>query len=218
MKELTDEELLYASPEDWAFFNKCIEGLPAISDKSGVKISANGEVVPYGSGPHILKYFRETINLVKPKSILEIGFNVGYGASMLLKLSDAYVISLDKTSREETFIAVNHLTEKYQYEAPHKDMVVGFYNRFHFLNVDSKSAYDHLKGHYYDLCFIDGGHEEENVTKDIQLCKDLKIPYLLFDDIYSRFGPGVLPSIAKFPELELVKDMNNLRLYKVKYE
>jgi hypothetical protein len=55
------------------------------------------------------------------------------------------------------------------------------------------------------------------VTADIELCKQLKIPYLLFDDIMPKFGPGVLPAIEKFPELELVKDMNNLRLYRVNY-
>ena len=35
MTELTDQELLYASPEDWDFYNKIIEGLPTMAGKNG---------------------------------------------------------------------------------------------------------------------------------------------------------------------------------------
>lgn len=203
--ELTDAELLYASPEDWAFYNKCIEGLPDISNnEGGVKLSKTGEPIPYGSGPHILKWFKEAIAIVKPCAILEVGFNIGYGSAMLLNLCDAFVLSIDITKRPETIDAYGHLYNKFK-------------GRFDFGYRWLEGTNGKLKDRRFDLCFLDGGHDEEDVTNDIQLCKELKIPYLLLDDIYSRFGPGVVPAIAKFPELELVKDMNNLRLYKINY-
>lgn len=202
--ELTDEELMYASEEDWTYFNKCIDGLPEISGKGGVVLNKFREPIPYGSGPHILKLFKEAIGIVNPKAILEIGFNVGYGSSMLLNICDSYVLSLDIRQSPEVIDAYGHLKSV-------------FNDRFDFGWRPLISTRMKLESKQFDLCFIDGGHEEADVTADIELCKLYKIPYLLFDDIYSRFGPGVLPAIAKFPELELVKDMNNLRLYKVNY-
>lgn len=202
MKELTDEELLFASEEDWAFYNKCIEGLPTREGFKGNFLDKDNVEIPYGSGPHILKHFRETIEIVKPTAILEIGFNIGHGAAMLLKLSDAWVSSVDISDKWETKYAEYYLRYKYECFSCLKRKT------FDVVNYTDE----------FDLCFVDGGHEEEDVTADIELCKQLKIPYLLFDDIYPRFGPGVLPAISKFPELELVKDMNNLRLYKIDYD
>jgi len=49
---------------------------------------------------------------------------------------------------------------------------------------------------------------------DIKLALDLKIKWLAFDDILSQFGPGVLPAIAKHPELEEVVTLGNIALYK----
>lgn len=207
MTELSDSELLYASPEDWDFYNKCIEGLPMISDKDGVRLGKDGEPVPYGSGPHNLKWFKQAIEIAQCSRILEIGLNVGYSAAMMYNLLPEefkgvnHITSIDISDRHETFTAARILLEKY---GPH----------FDFIHSDSKKVYPFIEGRYYDMCFVDGGHEEPDVTGDIELCKQLKIPYLLFDDIMPRFGPGVVPAIEKFHELELVKDMNNLRLYK----
>lgn len=203
-QELTDEELLYASPEDWAFYIDIIQGLPTMAGKNGDGKDKNGDYIPYGSGPHIIRHFKDAISISKPRTILEIGLNCGVGSALLLSLSDAYVFSVDISDRDETIEAATILAER-------------FPNRFGFNFRDKIEGINPLGITQFDLAWIDGGHEEEDVTKDIQLCKQLKIPYLLLDDIYSRFGPGVLPSIAKFPELELVKDMNNLRLYRVNY-
>lgn len=210
--ELTDEQLMQATPEEWEFYNECVKGLPTMAGVNGDGKDKNGEFVPYGSGPHILKWFKEAIEIVKPKSILEIGLCCGAGASMWLALSNAIVYSIEKSDRDETRLAAEVLTERYKIEINGAPAY-----RFNYVLSDSKDAFQFLQYSPFDLAWIDGGHEEEDVTKDIQLCKDLKIPYLLLDDIYSRFGPGVLPAIEKFPELELVKDMNNLRLYKINY-
>lgn len=195
--ELTDEELLVASDEDWAFYNKIIEGLPTMAGKNGDGLDKFGVPIPYHSGPHIIRHIQKTIEIVKPNRILEIGFNMGHSASMWLNLSEAEVVSLDISRKDETLEGAICLYGK-------------FSNRFTFLYREEFNKNTKLK---FDLCFIDGGHEEEDVTADIQLAKDLKIPYILGDDFYKRFGPGVQKSFDKFP-LELVHDMNNIKLYK----
>jgi hypothetical protein len=205
-RELTDEELLYASPEDWAFYSKIIEGLPTMAGKNGDGLDKFGVPIPYHSGPHILRHFREVVEIVKPDFILEIGFNMGHSAEMWLNLFDGDILSCDVSQKDETLEGMKYLRFKYP-------------GRFTFEwrdDVNDYIAKSYPRHYYFDLAFIDGAHDEENITKDIELCKEMKIPYILFDDWYPRYGATQI-SVAKFPELELAKDMNNLRLYKVNY-
>lgn len=205
MTELTDEELLYASPEDWAFYNKIIEGLPTMAGKNGDGLDKFGTPIPYHSGPHILRHFRNTLEIVKPKKILEIGLNMGHSAAMWLNLSDAYVYSVDISMKDETFEGGECLCRIYA-------------GRFEYRITSNGDHYARLENMItpFDLCFIDGAHDEESIICDIELTKKLTIPYILLDDWYPRYGE-TQKAVAKFPELELVKDMNNLRLYSVRY-
>lgn len=199
MIELSEEELKYASEEDIAFFNKITEGLPTMAGKNGDGLDKFGTPIPYHSGPHILRYFRDTIEIVKPRKIFEIGFNMGHSAAMWLNLSNVAVCSIDVSEKDETKDAADYLMGK------HRGMFLYFDRKYTGIDLGN-----------FELAFIDGAHDEENVTKDIQLCKEMKIPYILFDDWYPRYGE-TQKAVTQFPELELVKDMNNLRLYKVNY-
>lgn len=199
--ELSDKELLYASEEDWEFFNRCIEGLPTMKGKNGDGLDKFGIPIPYSSGPHILRHFREAIEIVKPKSILEIGFNMGYSASMWLNLCDAHLVSCDISQKDETYLAAAIIGSRYSV------------TRFIYYDRNRPSFLVYVNAIEIDLAFIDGAHDEKSIIEDIQLCKDLNIPYLLLDDWYIRYGE-TQKAVAHFPELELVKDMNNLRLYK----
>jgi hypothetical protein len=207
MIELTHEELTHASEEDVALFNKCIEGLPTREGLNGDGLDYMGVPIPYGSGPYLIKHIKETIELTGCARVLEIGFNLGWGSALWINLikdeHSKYVCSVDISDKDETLMAANFLEHKY---GP----------RFDFIHCDSKRVWYLLAGRYYDLCFIDGAHDEESVHNDIQLAIDLRIPYILFDDWYPRYGE-TQKAVALFRELELVKDMNNLRLYKVNY-
>lgn len=196
--ELPDEALLYASEEDWTFYWKAIEGLPTREGFKGNFMDKDNVEIPYSSGPHVLRYFREALAITKQHSILEIGFNLGHGAAMLLEL-DARVDSIDVSEKWETKYSALYL--KFMHEPR-----FAYWNRSEFPMPYGK----------YGLVFIDGAHDEENIIKDIELAARLEIPYLLLDDWYPKYGE-TQKAVAKFPELELVKDMNNLRLYKVNY-
>lgn len=199
-QELTDEELLYASEEDWAFYNKIIEGLPTMAGKNGDGLDKFGIPIPYHSGPHILRHFRDTIEIVKPERILEIGFNMGHSAKMWLSLCDAFLFSCDISNKYETIEAAKLIWQ-------HNP------DRFFYINRGSDMFGGAVSSWNFDLAFIDGAHDQMSIFGDICMCKDMKIPYLLFDDWYPRYGE-TQKAVALFPELELVKDMNNLRLYK----
>lgn len=201
---MNTDDLMYASEEDIAFFHKCTAGLPGVEGFSGTGFDAQGERIPYGVGPHSVKCLREIVEITKPQSILEIGFNLGYSASMWLTLSGARLVSNDISDKYETIEAIAKLKER-------------FVQKFSFIGGDSATLFERfgnvLKGENFDLIFIDGGHLDHHVMADIKLALDLGIKWLAFDDILPQFGPGVLPSIAKHPQLKEVKIMGNIALY-----
>lgn len=194
-RELSDEELLYASMEDCIFYEEAIKGLPTRIGFKGNYLDKDNVEIPYGSGPHILRHFRETFEITKQHCVLEVGFNCGHGSAMMLELG-ATVDSIDISEKWETKYAALFL----------KNMYGGRFNYWHRKDFPMPFT-------KYGLIFIDGAHDEESVVSDIKLSKELDIPYLLMDDCYVRYGDA-LKAIERFPELELVKDMNNLKLYK----
>lgn len=194
MRELTDQELMVYAPDDLPIYFQATDGLPRLEGFKLNGLDKYNKHIPYGSGPHIVAHIRSVLGIVKPKNILEIGFNLGYGSGIFLLLSDANVVSTDISDKDETLAGAKHLQQKYG-------------DRFkYYPRSELPRPID-----YFDLIFIDGGHDESDVTADIQLAKDLNIPYLLLDDWYNRFGPGVQPSFAKFP-LKIIKDMDNVKL------
>jgi predicted O-methyltransferase YrrM len=184
---MTEQELLYASTEDIAFFNECTKGLP--------------ESEVYSCGAHSVRCLREIVDIVKPKFIFEIGFNVGKSASLWLNLApEAKLISIDISEREELFAAVMIMTHRYN-------------DRFSYFDRNRDRPTLKAMDIKADLAFIDGSHEMDDVCHDIGLVISLGIPYIAFDDILPQYGE-VQDAINWFPELEIVKTMGNIALYK----
>jgi hypothetical protein len=75
--------------EDCRFYNSFFEVLP--------------ESFVGSLGPHSVGSIREICNICNPMSILEIGFNVGYSASMWLGFTGAVLYSVDNSTRDHTF-------------------------------------------------------------------------------------------------------------------
>jgi hypothetical protein len=197
---MTEQELLSASEEDQQFFFKCVQGLPLVSADG---MDSNGQPMPYFLGAHSVRCLRRIVELVEPKSILEIGFNVGVSSSLWLNLSSASVVSVDISDRQETLTAAKKLSDDYP-------------DRFDFILSDSAKLFGNpqLEGLKFDLIFIDGGHLEHDVLADIKLALDLGIKYLAFDDYLPKYGPGVQPAIEKHG-LTMIEEMGNIVLMRV---
>lgn len=201
MKELTDQELMQSTPEDQALWRQWVKGLPGLEGFSGTGYDADGVRIPWGSGPHNMKAYREIVEIVEPKKILEIGMNVAYGTVMWIELSKCKtMVTYEISAKAETLAAAEVMLKRYP-------------DIFWFIN--SKPHYSDLPNDFFDMIFIDGGHLEEDVTADLQLAKDLHIPWIVLDDWIPRFGPGVQVAAKKFP-LELVKEFGNTALMKWK--
>jgi len=127
-------------------------------------------------GPHSYLPMRLAIELVKPTSILEIGFNIGHSSLFWLRNTKADVVSIDV----RVDYRVNEAVKVCEIAA----LESGNANRFHFFH---RNSVDHDKG-MYDFAFIDGSHVFNDVLKDIQECTKLGIPYLLLDDWLTLYG------------------------------
>ena len=152
---------------------------------------------------HDRNVFRPTIqdiyNKHNIKSILEIGFNIGYSASMWLEFDvdkKSTLTSVDIGIHKDTVKAAEAVKNL------HGD-------RFEFILCDSKKVKNQLKDRLFDLAFIDGDHSAVGVHSDIQLCMILQIPLLLFDDYWSQGDTNpirvVWEQFVKSKKLSLVK-------------
>lgn len=121
--------------------------------------------------------FKEVIDFVKPKGILETGFFRGGSSYMWLHLSEANVTSVDpmydvahpyfpSDSNHENSYLLKHI----------------FPGRFNLIVKPSVFCFQDIKDKNFDLFYIDGDHSFNGACIDFEIAKLKKIPYLLIDD------------------------------------
>jgi predicted O-methyltransferase YrrM len=121
---------------------------------------------------------------LQPRSLLEIGFNWGYSASLLLEaVESASLVSID--------------IAQHWYTRPCGDFLQQIYkHRLSTVWSDSHAALAEqvAAGATYDFAIVDGGHAFRTAEKDIQFCKQLLNPggILVVDD---SDGPNVRAAI-----------------------
>ena len=123
-----------------------------------------------GCGPHSYLPMAMALETVKPRRILEIGFNLGHSSLYWLKTSYASVDAVDIRDTGKVRDAADIITKLYP-------------KRFRF-----SARKDFEPQGTYELSFIDGSHELDDVLFDLKWCQNLKIPYLLMDDWLSIYG------------------------------
>lgn len=153
---------------------------------------------PGGIGPNYLDSLRKVITITQPKSILEIGFNLGGSALAWLHLSDATLVSVDINPHDVLKQAGDVLTKQ-------------FPGRFKLIICQNSERKKRIleTGKSFDLIFIDGDHTFGGVMSDIGLARSLGIKRMVFDDWLLHWGPGVSPAIEK-TGLKLEFITNNL--------
>jgi predicted O-methyltransferase YrrM len=116
----------------------------------------------------IAPVFYEILEIAKPETMLEIGFNAGASALLFLMIDPKIKMdSVDIIPNEKSSIFLNKEYDHY------------------FLFIDSSRIIPDENNlfDYYDLIFIDGDHSEEAVIRDIRNSLKFTPKYLLFDDV-----------------------------------
>lgn len=153
------------------------------------------------------KIFEECINLIQPKEILEIGFFCGNSSLMMLELSKQFntkITSVDPIDNNTTTDYLKSINREDQIQecsvqfAAVDSVFNNYKERFTFVQKRSLNAAldGDLEKNKYQLVFIDGGHEEFNVSIDLEIALALKIPFLLLDDCEPTY-PGVAAAFSK---------------------
>ena len=122
--------------------------------------------------------FKTIYDKIQPKRILEIGFNAGHSAYMVLEmLPEVTYRSVDICFWGYTYPNAQKLEEMYG-------------NRFAFMKADSKRLIaSTLKN--FDAIFIDGDHSVNGLSSDLRLANDAEIPWILVDDYDPKWFPAV---------------------------
>ena len=136
---------------------------------------------PYHSGPHSLERFRMFYQLVQPKRVLEIGFNLGHSAAIWLALGVKGVTSVQPEILPKTLEAEAALTIKFR-------------DRFMLVQSDSRRM-EQGRAERDDVIFIDGSHEYEWVDSDIKYGLKYGFRNYFMDDYDSHHGPGVVRAV-----------------------
>jgi len=129
-------------------------------------------------------------NQIQPRNVLEIGFNWGYSASLLME-------SWSSCSLRSIDIA------KHWYTVPAGELIEKIYQgRFSAIWKDSHTALreERLAGHKYDMVFVDGGHGHEIARLDIELSLKVLAPggVLIVDDTDApSVRAAVLATVAR---------------------
>lgn len=140
---------------------------------------------------------KEVISLLSPNRILEIGTRGGHSALLWLFYSQAEVITVDLGLHKSYSTAMQILDSHFE-------------DQFIALKGDSKYIFPRLESYIgkIDMIFIDGDHSTRGVVNDITLAKELKIPYLLFDDMHFASVRKGIDLFLKNNEMQLIQQWN----------
>lgn len=139
---------------------------------------------------------RDVLDTSEAQSILEIGFNIGYSASVWLELGIKKLGIIDINNHEDTVPALHAVKNAYS-------------DRFiRWKLCDSKSEEAKTLNSTYDLAFIDGEHTHEASYKDSLLSIHYGCKWLVYDDVIENHSNGIYDAILKLEDegkIEIVK-------------
>lgn len=126
----------------------------------------------------VARFIEVLLRVKQPKKILEIGSAIGYSSLIMMKASDADIVTIEKD--EDTYkILLNNL-KKY-----------GALNRIKAINADAIQALKHMdSSELYDFCFIDANKSQYMEYLDLVYNMSSDDALILIDNVLFRGYPA----------------------------
>ena len=134
----------------------------------------------------------DAIEISQAKSIFEIGFYAGHSTTYLANLApDAKIFSCcpDHPRGRE-----------------YGQLLTDMFPNVTVNCVPSPEVFMLTMGRKFDLCFLDGNHTYKNALTDFLLCRELKIPYVLFDNTELKDVRTLIQHMCAVESIEIVKE------------
>ena len=121
----------------------------------------------------VIEFWKRVKEKTDFKTFVEIGFNAGHSSSIILSLfSDVKILSYDIGQFDITLTNGELVKDRFK-------------DRFDLKIKNSLHVTpNEINGN--DVLFIDGGHDYEIVSKDVQLFINSDIKYLVLDDMQNK--------------------------------
>ena len=137
----------------------------------------------------------DIINKTKAKAMLEIGFNIGYSASVWIESGIENLYIIDINYHKDTELALQAVNNRYP-------------NTVEWLLTDSTSQIaKNWQIPSVDISFIDGGHSYSVCLSDSLLSIEKNADWLVYDDVIERHENGiwsVLEQLESEEKIELI--------------
>lgn len=159
------------------------------------------------------------VDLIKPRSIVEIGTNQGRSAVLMIKQAQKYRKNVQYVGYD-LFEEANHETDTAELNIkkhPFVDQV-----REHITEQCPGVEINLIKGNtrktlnplMADIVFVDGGHSIETIQHDFERVKHSNI--IILDDYYTPDDDGNCPDIKKYGCNRLVESLGSVILLPMK--
>lgn len=136
----------------------------------------------------------DILKKTKAKSLLEIGFNIGYSSSVWLESGIEHLVAIDINEHRDmlkAFYAVNNY-----YKDKQIDLIVEDSKALETVDIEKILSYKFVP----DMSFIDGEHSYEACLSDSYLSLDLGANWLVFDDVVEDGSNTIIKVVEELEE------------------
>lgn len=140
---------------------------------------------------------KDIVEITNPKTMLEIGFNIGYSAATWLDLGVENLIVLDIGYHRDTLPAIRATAKHYSTKKV-----------LWWIGDSTSEEAKELDMPKIDLSFIDGEHSYRAAMSDSLLSIDYGADWLVYDDVIEYHSNGIDSAIRELVstnKIEIVK-------------
>ena len=137
---------------------------------------------------------KDILNRTSAKSMLEIGFNIGYSAAIWLESGIETLAIIDINHHKDTETAIRNTITNY------------FFKDVRYILADSTSETAKTwQISNIDIGFIDGGHTYDICLSDSYLAISKGADWLVYDDVIENHQNGIWNTITELEEKNIIE-------------